>query len=176
MKILVFLQGTTIMHKDAIGHTREEIIKQVIEKNESVKDYASHVPVGNVVKKLQNWEKQGAKICYLSALTKSKSAREDERILFKEGIKAEISVLDRNKFPRGTVYHRGSGENYKDVVERIKPLPDIIIEDDCDSIGKHEMTYPSLKPELKKKIKSIVVKEFSGIDHLPDDISELKKY
>jgi hypothetical protein len=32
------------------------------------------------------------------------------------------------------------------------------------------MTYPHLKPELKAKIKSIVVKEFGGIDHPPDDI------
>jgi hypothetical protein len=32
------------------------------------------------------------------------------------------------------------------------------------------MTYPHLRPELKAKIRSIVVEEFGGIDHLPDDI------
>jgi hypothetical protein len=37
------------------------------------------------------------------------------------------------------------------------------------------MVYPNLKPELKNKIKSIVVKEFQGIDCIPDKISELMK-
>lgn len=56
-------------------------------------------------------------------------------------------------------------------------VPDILIEDDCESIGgEKEMTYPNIKDELKNKIKSIVVKEFKGIDHLPDDIEELKNY
>jgi hypothetical protein len=36
-----------------------------------------------------------------------------------------------------------------------------------------EMTYPHINPKLKAKIKSIVVKEFSGIDHLPNDIAIL---
>jgi hypothetical protein len=56
-------------------------------------------------------------------------------------------------------------------------LPDILIEDDCESIsGEEEMTYPSLQNELRAKIKSIVVKEFSGIDHLPNRISDLSSY
>jgi hypothetical protein len=37
------------------------------------------------------------------------------------------------------------------------------------------MVYPNLKPELKTRIKSIVVKEFEGIDDIPDEISELTK-
>lgn len=46
-------------------------------------------------------------------------------------------------------------------------IPDILIEDDCESIGgEKEMVYPHIKDELKSKIKSIVVKEFEGIDHL----------
>ncbi len=49
-----------------------------------------------------------------------------------------------------------------------------IIEDDCESIGgEKEMTYPGIKSELKTRIKSIVVKEFGGIDHLPGDVSAL---
>jgi hypothetical protein len=60
------------------------------------------------------------------------------------------------------------------VVERIRPLPNVIVEDDCESIGVAiEMVYPRLKPELKDRTKSIVVREFGGIDHLPDTISEL---
>jgi len=33
--------------------------------------------------------------------------------------------------------------------------------------------YPQIRPELKAGIKSIVVKEFGGIDHLPGDLSAL---
>jgi hypothetical protein len=57
------------------------------------------------------------------------------------------------------------------VVARILPLPDIFIEDDCESIGgKKEMTSTYLAEELKNKIKLITVKEFNGIDYLPDNI------
>jgi len=56
-------------------------------------------------------------------------------------------------------------------------MPDILIEDDCESIGgQAEMTYLHIKPEFKKLIKSIPVKEFGGINHLPDDIKELKRH
>lgn len=56
-------------------------------------------------------------------------------------------------------------------------MPDILIEDDCGSIGgEPEMTYPHIDPKKKRQIKSIVVKEFSGIDNLPDKLEELKDY
>ena len=56
-------------------------------------------------------------------------------------------------------------------------MPDILIEDDCKSIGGEiEMTYPHINPQKKGKIKSIVVKEFSGIDNLPDSIETLINY
>jgi hypothetical protein len=85
-------------------------------------------------------------------------------------------VLKKYAFPDGQIFYRRNREKYKDVVERIRPLPDVIVEDDCESIGgKVEMVYPNLRPELKTKIKSIVVKEFKGIDHIPDRISELVK-
>ncbi len=49
-----------------------------------------------------------------------------------------------------------------------------LIEDDCESIGgEKEMTFFHLKPESKSKIKSIVVREFKGIDHLPENLSDL---
>lgn len=160
MKILVFLQGTVIMHKN----------------DDSVENCKSYLPIGNAVEKLHNWKKQGAEICYLSALTQSKNARGDERVSGKEDIKADEIVLKKHGFPVGKIYRRKSGEEYKDVVARIKRLPDILIEDDCESIGRNEMTYPSLVPELKAKIKSIVVKECGGIDHLPDKISALLNF
>ena len=59
------------------------------------------------------------------------------------------------------------------MVERV--LPDTLIEDDCESIGgEKEMIYPNLKAKLKAKIISVVVKEFGGIDHLPDELSGLR--
>ena len=84
-------------------------------------------------------------------------------------------VLKKYGFPDGQVLFRQRGELYKDIAEKI--MPDVLIEDDCESIGgKDEMTITHVKPEIKKKIKSIVVKEFSGLDHLPDKISALLKY
>jgi len=54
---------------------------------------------------------------------------------------------------------------------------DVAVEDDCESIGgETEMTYPGIRPELKSKVKSVVVKESGGIDHLPDNLVELMKY
>jgi hypothetical protein len=163
MKILVFLHGTTIMHKSAIGRTREEITKQVVEGDESIHDYASYIPVGKAAKKLQEWKGQGAKICYLSSHKDAKDVDSDR------------SVMSKYAFPDGQIFYRGNREKYKDVVERIRPLPDVIIEDDCESIGgKVEMVFPNLEPELKDRIKSIVVKEFEGIDHVPNRVGELR--
>jgi hypothetical protein len=35
------------------------------------------------------------------------------------------------------------------------------------------MTFSQLRPELRERIASVVVREFGGIDHLPDDPSML---
>lgn len=73
------------------------------------------------------------------------------------------------------MFFRREGEEYKNAAERV--IPDILIEDDCESIGGEvEMTYPHIKPELKTRIKSITVKEFGGIDHLSENISDLAGY
>lgn len=164
MKIMVFLHGTAIMHKNAVGRTREERVKQVIDGyDESLYDFASYVPVDNAARKLQTWQQKGAEIVYLSS---HKSI---------EDVEIDKTVLRIHDFPDGQVTFRYSGEQYNDIVERV--LPDILVEDDCESIGgEKEMTYPHIKPELKAKIKSIVVKEFGGIDHLPDDITALMDY
>ena len=70
---------------------------------------------------------------------------------------------------------RRDGESYKDIAERI--IPDILIEDDCESIGgEKEMTITFVIPEIRQRIKSIVVKEFQGIDYLPDDVKFLRTW
>ncbi|MEK7061313.1 MAG: hypothetical protein AAB954_01480 [Patescibacteria group bacterium] len=143
IKILVFTEGTLIKHKKDID------------------DFRSYVPVVGCVDKLKLWKLQGANICYL---TSRKTKKEIEDVRF---------VLTKYGFPNSQeLFFRKNGEQYKDVAEGI--MPDILIEDDCASIGgKWQMTYPHINRDLKKKIKSIVVKEFSGIDTLPDDASKL---
>ena len=160
MKILVFLHGTLIMHKNGEGKTREERVRQVLDKDLSVFDYISYVPVGNAVKKLKFWQTQGAEILYLSSHETAEDVEKDK------------SVLEKYKFPKGQIFYRQNGESYKDIAEKI--TPDILIEDDCESIGgMKEMTITFVRPEIKKMIKSVVVREFSGIDHLPDGINDL---
>ena len=67
-RILIFLHGTSIMHRNARGLSREEIIKQIIDDiDDSISDFGSYVPIGNVVKKLTTWQNQGAEILYLSS-------------------------------------------------------------------------------------------------------------
>jgi len=160
MKIMVFLHGTAIMHKNAFGRTREERVQQVLDGDESLYDFSSYIPVGDVVQKLQTWRRQEAEIVYLSSHRTVEEVEKDKM------------VLREYDFPEGQIFFRHSGERYNDVVESV--LPDILIEDDCESIGgQKEMTYPHIKPEIQAGIISIVVKEFGGIDHLPGDVSAL---
>jgi len=132
MEIMIFLQGTVIMHAGANGQTREQIVQQVVEQENSVRDFNNYIPIGRAPLKISNWALSGAEVCYLSALTKDKKVRGDE-IVGEEGLKADDSILRRYSFPVGKIYHREAGETYKDIVERVRP--DILIEDDCESIG-----------------------------------------
>jgi len=160
MKIMVFLHGTVLMHRNGIGRTRQERVQHVLDGDESLYDFAGYVPVGEAVQKLQTWKDQDAEIVYLSSHRKI------------EDVELDRGVLQAHGFPEGLVYFRQGAEQYCDVAERA--LPDVLIEDDCESIGgAKEMTTPHLKPEIQVRLKSIVVKEFGGIDHLPDDILAL---
>jgi len=162
MKIMIFLQGTILMHRSAIGVTRDERVRQVLAGEASTGDFAFYVPVGNAVRKLWGWKNQGAELGYLSSHRRHEDVETDTRLLSEYG------------FPNGPVLFRQTGEEYHDVAERA--LPDILIEDDCESIGgEKEMTYPLIKPEIKARIRSIIVPEFGGIDHLPEDVTELTK-
>lgn len=161
MKILVFTEGTIIMHPSAKGLSREERVKQSQTRERSIHDYRNYIPNDNATEKLLNWKKQGAEIYYLTSRT---TTEEINDIRF---------VLERFDFPDNqNLLHREEGEKYKDVAERL--MPDILVEDDCESIGGEvEMTYPHIREDLKSKIKLILVKEFGGIDHLPDELSQL---
>lgn len=162
------------MPKSGIGKTREEIVEQVKAQRETIRDFGSYVPIGDAVEKLKNWAKQGAIISYLSSLAEDKKARGDE-IVGKEGLKMDQGVLDRYDLPKGKIYHRQKGETYAQIAERV--IPDVLIEDDCESIGgEKEMTITFIKLGVRQKIKSVVIKEFGGIDYLPDNLSDLIRY
>ena len=162
-RILVFLHGTSIMHRNALALSREKIIQQVVDGfDDSINDFASYIPIGSVVEKLKTWQKQGAKIAYLSSHKSLDKVKKDE------------IILNRYNFPKGTIYYRKES-NWNLPIEVAKP--DILIEDDCESIGgEYQMTYPNLDTDKKSKVLSIVVKEFGGIDHLPDDLHKLRKF
>jgi hypothetical protein len=163
VKIIVFLHGTAIMHRNAVGRTREERVEQSHAGDESLHDFATYVPVGGAVGKLRAWAGQGAEILYLSSHRRPEDVEKDKL------------VLETHGFPAGEVFFRRGGEEYKDIAERV--VPDVLIEDDCESIGgEREMVYPHVKPVLRSRIRSIVVKEFGGIDHLPDDLTALGSY
>ena len=167
MKILVFTEGTLLIGGNVTHLSRQERIRAVqaeLAASQPI-DFRAEVPAGNAVEKLRAWRRQGAEIMYLTSRT-----RPDE-------IEAIRYVLDKYSFPEGELFFRRSQEDeaYKDVAERV--LPDILVEDDCESIGgEAEMTYPHIRPELKARIKSIVIPEAGGIDHLPDDIADLANY
>ena len=160
MKVLVFTEGTIFTHEDWIGLAREKIVERV--RAGQVPAYAGTTPIGGAVEKIRAWQRQGANIVYMT------SRRADAV--------AEVrNVLERYDFPKGQLFFRREDEEYADVAERI--MPDVLIEDDCESIGGEiQMTYPHIKPGLKERIKSIVVKEFGGIDYLPNDLLELANW
>ncbi len=163
MKIMIFLHGTAIMHHGGVGHSREVRVRQVLEGEQSVRDFSEYVPVGNSASKLQSWNIQGAEVVYLSSHRKPEDVEKDK------------SVLRKYPFPDGDIYFRQSQEGYSDVAEKV--MPDILIEDDCESIGgEAEMTYPHISAIKRKSIGHIVVKEFEGIDHLPDDLTSLASH
>lgn len=169
------------MHGNARGVSRDEAVRQSklagIQQEERTLSYdtkslkttdtgspydsSSYIPVGHAAEKLLSWKKQGAEIYYLTS----------RRI--KEEVETIRTILKKYNFPdSNNLYFRHQGEDYKDVAERLSP--NIIVEDDCESIGGEvEMTYPHIRPDLKAKIKPIIVKEFEGINHLSDNLSNL---
>jgi hypothetical protein len=81
-------------------------------------------------------------------------------------------ILRMGQFPGSHLHFRESDEQYHNIPGQV--IPDVLIEDDCRSIGgSWQMTITKVKPDIKQLIHSIVVQEFKGIDHLPDNVSDL---
>lgn len=145
--IMIFTEGTILGPKNLFDHF----------------SHASYIPIKNCVNILKSWEEQGAEILYFTSRKKLKEVNEIKEILIKYN------------FPRRYLYYRNRDEKYKDIIEEV--VPRILIEDDCRSIGgKWQMCITYVKPEVKNKVKSIIVKEFQGIDTLPLSLSELLNY
>jgi hypothetical protein len=160
MKILIFTEGTIIMHQSAAGLSRDEIVKQVQNHQQGIYDFASFIPIGKSVLKLNNWANAGAEIIYLTSRRKPAE------------VEAVRNVLNRHGFPQGRLLFRRGKQSYKDISEAV--LPDVLVEDDCASIGSAaQMTITNVAATIKQRIKSVVVREFGGIDRLPDNISYL---
>jgi hypothetical protein len=49
-------------------------------------------------------------------------------------------------------------------------------QDDCESIAASQIPYPQVPPGLRARIKSIVIPEFDGLDHLSDAPQALLVY
>ena len=151
MKLLVFLHGTIIMHSSGVDKTHKERVEQSRKRDSSVLDYENYVPIGNAVEKLKQWQSQGHEISYLSSHESAEDAANDQ------------SILDKYDFPKAPIHWRDNKQTYAQVAEKI--MPDVLIEDDCESIGGEiETTYYHINPATKPKIRQILVKEFGGID------------
>jgi hypothetical protein len=82
--------------------------------------------------------------------------------------------LAAHGFAQGTVFFRDQGETYADVVRRSGA--DVLVEDDCESIGGTRQTAASgLSRTTGCTVRCIVVPEFGGVAHLPDDSVELAR-
>ena len=160
VRLLVFLHGTTIMHPGAAGKERAERVAQSkAGSGYGLRDFNAYVVIGRAADKLRGWAAQGAQISYLS----SHRNRAD--------LNSDVAVIRRSGFPPGPILARRRHETYGQVVESV--MPDVLIEDDCESIGAGEISYPQLGPAARGRIHSIIVPEFGGIDHLPDSLAEL---
>ena len=111
-----------------------------------------YIPIGNSIKIINDLYNKGNEIYLCSYVRKN-------RYNF---IK---SIVDYYKINYTEILCRDKKEQYSDLVERI--IPDILIEDDCKSIGgEKQWCITNVKEDVKRNIKSIIVEEFNGIDNI----------
>ena len=128
----------------------------------SLYDHQAYIAIGNAAALINAWQAQGANIVYGTS-RKQKQAEHTAWLLLELGFSGVCLLAREGK------------ETYGDLVEAAKP--DILIEDDCKSIGgSWQMCITKVRPPLKAAIRSIVVPEFKGIDQLPADLLQLQSY
>lgn len=141
--IMIFVEGTIMKPKSWF----------------SLHNHTTYIPIGNAVKIIKIWEQQKANIIYCTSRRKKQA----------ENIAA---LLKKYGFPGFYLICREPKERYKTIVELLQP--NVLIEDDCKSIGgAWQMCITKVNPTIKEKMRSIVVPEFKGIDHLPINIHQL---
>jgi hypothetical protein len=144
IKIMIFVEGTVLKPKSIF----------------SLYNHTSYIPIGNSVDIIKSWHDQGAEIVYCTSRKRGKQVSDI------------AELLKKYDFPGTRLYYREAKQRYKDIVQTI--IPDFLIEDDCKSIGgKWQMCITYVELPFKSRIKSIIVREFKGIDHLPSKITEL---
>lgn len=145
--IMIFTEGTIFAPKSWINFF-------------NIKRYH---PINGCAEKIRHWENQGAEIVYLTSRKSNSSV---------EFIK---NTLLRNGFVGSFLYYRTNQDEYKDIVEKIRPR--ILIEDNCRSIGgSWQMCITRVEKKIKQDITSIILKEFTGLRHLPDTLIDLLEY
>lgn len=160
VRVMVFQHGTAIMHVSAVGQPRAERVRQSRRRDASVLDFAAYVPAEHAVDKVRAWQRRGADICYLSSHTGAADVALDGAVLAAHG------------FPAGPVFFRQPGESYAAVARRAGA--DVVVEDDCASIGgSQQTTASSVAQSPGRAVGCVVVPEFGGLTHLPDDPHEL---
>ncbi len=138
-RIMIFIEGTTFYTKFPMFLFSKYGYK----------------PIGRAIEIVNGWQKQGYEI-YLCSYVRKRRYKYIKRIIDFYGMKY-TEILCREK-----------GEQYSEIVERIKP--DILIEDDCKSIGgQKERCITNVREEFKERIHSIIVPEFKGIDDVKID-------
>lgn len=136
MKIMIFIEGT-------IFRTRPPLF---------LFTKYGYTPIGRAAEKINRWYDAGNEIYLCSYVRRP-------RIGFIR------SVMDFYGIKYTGIFCRAKGERYREIVERLKP--DILIEDDCRSIGgQKNCCITEVENEIKKNIRSILVPEFGGIDHV----------
>lgn len=135
-KIMIFVEGTILKPK------HNNIISRIC--------VTSYVPINNAIETLKKWQEEGYEIIYLTSLKGRKAMKMAQH-------------LDELGFTGSMVGYRQRNQDYATLIK--EELPDILIEDDCESVGGEEnMCYNILNEDLKKSVKHIIVKEFNGID------------
>jgi hypothetical protein len=143
IKIMIFAEGTILKPRSLF----------------SLYNHRTYIPIGNAVSLIEAWYQQNAEILYCT----SRKGKQAEEV---------AQLLKQYRFAGSKLYFREKKQKYKDIIEIVRP--DILIEDDCRSIGgSWQMCITNVSPEIKDSIKSIIVKEFTGIDNLSSSVQLL---
>ena len=135
-KIMIFIEGTTF-------YTRPVLF---------LFSRYGYRPIGKAREIINALYEQGNEI-YLCSYVRDSRSRFIRKIMDHYGVRYTDILCRNNK------------ESYSDLVEQL--CPDILIEDDCSSIGgEKKWCITGVNGVIRANIKSVIVREFGGIDHL----------